>query len=245
MKKILIPLLTCLLFACSTNNETTSTSSSSVHPFDDPIEELKTEYVNHLSCSGVFLDLAIDRWLCVGEEYKGTFSITDKVDQTVSIVNSNPEKIEITISNTTITFKPKMAGDTILQIIDSEGILQYRNVIKARRKIASEDISRFLVDRVDHFQAWGLNGQSAITFLSEEEAVFSGFDGTTNLGRIPFKYRFDGNSENSGDEYKFTILEFENNINDLQCVAFYLDFTGCLLHLMTKNITVDVYTPVL
>ena len=126
---------------------------------------------------------------------------------------------------------------------DSDGVLKYRNVIKARNKIAEDKLTDFLIN-VDHFQAAGLNGESSLTFLSSKSAVFSGFDGDQDLGNINFTYKFSGNASNTDDEYEFTITEFPNDINDLQCVKFYLDFTGCMLHLMTANITVDIYLPV-
>lgn len=243
MKKsiLLLALSSLLLFGCD------NTPSSSSQPLeDDQIVELETEEVNHLSSSGVLIDIAINRWLCIGIEYKGNFSFSDQTNQNARITNSNPENIEITLSETnTLTFTPKKEGDTILCIYSEEGILKYRHVVKARKKIEENQLTDFLINKVDHFQAYGLNGQASITFLSEENAVFSGYDSSTYLGRIPFTYRFDGQSENSSDEYKFTIIEFKNEINDLQCVSFYLDFTGCILHLMTANITVDVFTPVL
>ena len=62
--------------------------------------------------------------------------------------------------------------------------------------------------------------------------IYNGYE------RLPRNYTL------MSDEYEFTITEFPNDINDLQCVKFYLDFTGCMLHLMTANITVDIYLPV-
>ena len=247
MKKNKILLCSCLLFSLFSCQSQETTSSSQTSQVEDSIVELQTNPVNKISSTGVLIDIAVNRWLCVGVEYTGTFSFSSQTDQTARIENSNPENIEISLKESSginaLTFKAKKAGDTILQIYDSDGVLKYRNVIKARNKIAEDKLTDFLIN-VDHFQAVGLNGESSLTFLSSKSAVFSGFDGDQDLGNINFTYKFSGNSSNSDDEYEFTITEFPNDINDLQCVKFYLDFTGCMLHLMTANITVDIYLPV-
>lgn len=248
MKKNKILLCSCLLFTLfSCQSQETTSSSSQTSQIEDSFVELETNPVNKISSTGVLIDIAINRWLCVGVEYTGSFSFSSQTDQTATIENSNPENIEITLkagsSINALTFKPKKAGDTILQIYDSDGVLKYRNVIKARNKIDEDKITDFLVD-VDHFQAVGVNGESSLTFLSSKSAVFSGYDSGVDLGNINFTYKFSGSSSNTDDEYEFTITDFPNNVNDLQCVKFYLDFTGCMLHLMTANITVDIYLPV-
>ena len=238
MKKNKILLCSCLLFSLFSCQSQETTSSSQTSQVEDSIVELQTNPVNKISSTGVLIDIAVNRWL---------FSFSSQTDQTARIENSNPENIEISLKESSginaLTFKAKKAGDTILQIYDSDGVLKYRNVIKARNKIAEDKLTDFLIN-VDHFQAVGLNGESSLTFLSSKSAVFSGFDGGQDLGNINFTYKFSGNSSNSDDEYEFTITEFPNDINDLQCVKFYLDFTGCMLHLMTANITVDIYLPV-
>ena len=224
----------------SSLNNTSETSTS------EPIVELTTDPVSRCTISDILIDINVGRWLCVGIEYTGSVSFSDLVDQTATIESSHPDIIEISInsSNNKITFNPKKAGDTILKIYDKDGVLRYRNVIKARNKIEQDDITDYMIN-VDHFKSYGINGDSKITFLSSSNGVFSGFDSTTNLGNINFSYEFTGVSKFSNDEYEFIITEWKNEINDLVLQKIYIDFTGCMLHLMTPNITVDVYFPVL
>lgn len=241
-----------LLAACAGTGDTSGAESSlpvsSEEPttsVSSPIVELEADPVfTGISVSGTMIDLEIGRWLCVGVDYKCSFTFTDISNQTATISSSNPENIEVVENATNIfTLKVKQAGDTILRIYDADGVLHYRRVVKGRNRIPEEDVYNYLIN-VDHFDSYGINGKAKLTFLSSVNGVMSGKDGTTELGNINFSYELSGASSFSDDEYEFTITDFPNQSTDMICTKFYLDFTGCMLHLCTANITVDMFFPV-
>ena len=95
MKKNKLLLCSCLLFSLFSCQSKETTSSSQTSQVEDSIVELQTNPVNKISSTGVLIDIAVNRWLCVGVDYTGTFSFSSQTDQTARIENSNPENIEI------------------------------------------------------------------------------------------------------------------------------------------------------
>ena len=67
MKKNKILLCSCLLFTLfSCQSQETTSSSSQTSQIEDSFVELETNPVNKISSTGVLIDIAINRWLCVG-----------------------------------------------------------------------------------------------------------------------------------------------------------------------------------
>ena len=101
MKKNKILLCSCLIFSLFSCQSQETTSSSQTSQVEDSIVELQTNPVNKISSTGVLIDIAVNRWLCVGVDYTGTFSFSSQTDQTARIENSNPENIEMLLKQET------------------------------------------------------------------------------------------------------------------------------------------------
>lgn len=254
LKRLLILSLSLLtIVSCNktiVQSSTTSSESSTSSEINESFESLSltSEQVifTSISVGDALIDINVNRWLCVGIDYKISFTFTETGDnQDGRVVSSHSDVLEpVKVSNGNYTLRALKQGDTILTIYDNRGLICYRNVVRVRNKIEQEDLVNFLVFEVDHFESWGINGPAQITFLNSSQALFTGKDGEVDVGVIQFTYEIVEN-EHTNDEYAFKITSFPNTSTEMICTYFNLDFTGSMLHLMTNNVIVDVFVPIM
>lgn len=265
-KNVLFALaLSCLLIGCSgsgdnssskTNisNDASTSSTNSIISYSEIDFNSEEAIQKSCSISGALLDIDIGRWLCQGLTYSCTVS-TDLTDQNITFSSSNTDVLEVTLVENSInqlTLNAVQVGDSILRVFNAEGVLVYRNIVRVRPKKTVDEMFDYLVE-VDHFQAYGFNGDASITFTEVVEngdskqinGIYAGYDGSTYLGSITFEAEYAGTSSTGdSDEYCFNVLTWENTASDMILKTFNIDFTGCLLHPMTPNTVIDIFFPV-
>lgn len=188
------------------------------------------------SYGGMFIDVSVKRFLATESSYVFSFT-SNKIDSSFRVALSSNEHMvasEVTGKEFTIT-TTAVAGDTIMQLYDSDDILVYRNVIRVRPKQTKETILN-AVDSAQNYKT-----MKEVTDLLEENwtlqtmrfddhtlsCVLAGRDG---YGSNKCQFRINTDEcvyEESPDWYKFkvqnSVSENRDTIITYICVATAAD----------------------
>lgn len=214
LKKMILPLLTLSLL-------TVSCGTKPNHSDDPWVEEsyvtLSTTEKTSGNLGGYMIEISTDAFLEAGSEYPCTFS-TNLSDTTIDVKSSRPESatIEMTGRNSfkVITHK---AGDSILTIYDSDGLVAFNKVMHVRTPYSAENIMK-AVARYDIYTSTGIYGNYRFVvtdvYKTYSTGVVSGGEHGGKTGKSVFDLEYVGVEEGGAFDGHFYL--FSCNVDKTQ-----------------------------
>lgn len=244
MKKSILlslALITTMLAACdspassSTNTsefvDTTSSvevsSEVSSEEISEGYEEVSTTPVNRASAGGCLTDVAIGVDMIVGIDQTFTMSSDETDLSTIVVEFSNPELISYEKLGSVNTLHFLKAGNVIMTVKDTSGIIQYRHVVTIRDKMTPEEVTNYMVsaDYYDTFLYIEGTSKFEITLLDGSNGVLTGTDYGVDLGEKTFTYEYEADLTDRSF-YSFVVSDFIKTSTDFTLKYIQVNYSG-------------------
>lgn len=219
LKKLILSGLLGLTFTLTScgNNDNPNPPTPDPDPVIPTIDWDEKDYVSKGgSYGGYFSDVNVERKLCTDTTYDFMFESSHATDKSYVVKSTNSSIGEVVRregDNKNFDIKCKAQGDIILTIENADGILVYRNIVRVRNAIKTDDMNTYLRN-VDRFET------------PQEYAVYFG----TYKMSFDFLDEFDGKFcgiLKGGDDYdpnvnKIFTIEFDTLLPDRDCYSYKL-----------------------
>lgn len=235
----------------NSNDSTTSQTSSSENSQSSEMPTISVEedfnYTEDFSYDiyNCLTTIVNNGNLAVGNKYEITFSFinADSTNPTITSSNTSVFNVYKKENSTTYVIDCLSAGDSILTIKDSTGLIHFRYVVHVRNKLTKESAAELLVS-VDYWKNtapfWS-GGDFDMIFVDESTCYFNSYENGTLLAQYTLTYEYVA----TYDEFiTYNVIEINPQTVDLKITSFDLDITGSEIRPFDNIGLFDIFVPV-